>query len=105
MSETVGVFAAMNLTQRSPLDELEALVDDMKIRDITTDTAKTMNPNEVDIHDIEFDGVDHRDAPDYCDAYITSATHGDGTALTESELDEVSDDSYFVYQSLMDYLY
>lgn len=56
------------------------------------------------IGNIEFDGIDHRDYPDYCDAYITSATY-DGREMTDEELDLINDDSSFVYDSLMSYLY
>ena len=58
---------------------------------------------------IEFDGIDHRDAPDYCDAYITIAEYEeeDGTIreLTEDELDELNNDAEFVHDELYNYLY
>ena len=56
------------------------------------------------IENIEFDGIDHRDYPDYCDAYITSADY-DGREMTDEELDMINDDASFVYDSLMSYLY
>ncbi len=56
------------------------------------------------ITNIEFDGVDHRDYPDYCDAYITSAEY-EGREMTDEELDTLNEDSDFVYQELMNYLF
>jgi hypothetical protein len=56
------------------------------------------------IDNIEFDGIDHNDYPDYCDAYIISADH-DGREMTEDEIEELNDDSGFVYDKLMNFLY
>ena len=64
-----------------------------------------MNLDLSKIEDIEFDGIDHNDYPDYCDAFIESATYK-GRDLTEEELEWVGDDnSMWVYEKLMDYLY
>ena len=43
------------------------------------------------IKNLEIDGVDHRDYPDYCDAYFSHAEYENGTWLTESELEELRD--------------
>ena len=56
------------------------------------------------ITEIEFDGIDHRDAPDYCDAYITAALYK-GKPMTDKQLDRLNNESDFVYESLMDYLH
>jgi hypothetical protein len=56
------------------------------------------------ISNIEFVGINHNDAPDYCDAYIVSAEY-DGEEMTETQIEELNDDRGFVYESLMDYLY
>lgn len=53
---------------------------------------------------IEFEGIDHGDYPDYCDAFITRAEY-EGRELTENEIEEISEDLFFVYDSLMSYLY
>jgi len=57
--------------------------------------------NKID--NIEFDGIDHNDYPDYCDAYITSADY-DGIPMSDEQLDELNENSDFVYEKLMDYL-
>ena len=61
------------------------------------------------IHDIEVDGIDTRDYPDFCDAYIASATieNEDGTFrdATEDEVEEMNEDSDFVYTAVENYLY
>lgn len=56
------------------------------------------------IDNIEFEGIDLKDYPDFCDTYISSADY-DGREMTEEELDTLNEDSDFVYESLMDYLY
>lgn len=60
---------------------------------------------DIDLKSLRFDGIDYRDAPDFCDAYISEASYQDGTPLTDAELDELNKDSQFVYESLQDYLY
>ena len=56
------------------------------------------------ISNIQFDGIDHKDAPDYCDAYISSADY-DGEDMTEWQLEEINNDHDFVYEQLMYYLH
>lgn len=56
------------------------------------------------ISDIEFDGIDTKDYPDFCDAFIISANY-DGEPMTEEQLEEVNKDGSFVYESLMNHLY
>lgn len=57
------------------------------------------------IYDIEIDGIDHRDCPDYCDAYVASARWKDtDQELTDSELDDLTDSNQF-YEILMSYLH
>jgi len=56
------------------------------------------------ITNIEFDGIDHADYPDYCDAHIVSA-ECDGVELTDLEIEELNEDSEFVRELLENYLY
>jgi hypothetical protein len=61
----------------------------------------------IDFHqvtDIEFDDVCHADYPDYCDAYISSATYK-GRPATEQELDLINDNSSFVHEELWNFIY
>jgi hypothetical protein len=48
------------------------------------------------LDEIEVDNVSGY--PDFADAYICRATYDDGSELTEDELDELNEDSDFVYQ-------
>ena len=41
------------------------------------------------LQDVELDGVDFKDHPDYCDAYLAGATLN-SVELTESQLDEIN---------------
>jgi len=54
------------------------------------------------VTNIEFDGIDHRDYPDFCDAYISAADY-DGEPMTETELEELNEDRKFVYENLLVY--
>ena len=56
------------------------------------------------LEDIQLDGIDHRDSPDYVDAFIASASYN-GRELTKQELDELNEDSNFVYECVLNYLY
>jgi hypothetical protein len=56
------------------------------------------------IEDVEVDGIDYRDAPDFCDAYISSATYM-GREMTDDELEVLNDDGDFRYQATIDRIY
>ncbi len=47
--------------------------------------------DEIDWDTAEFDGINRRDAPDYCDAFITAVDFKDGGALTDKQLDSLDD--------------
>jgi hypothetical protein len=49
----------------------------------------TLNGRKV--VDIEVDGVNPSDYPDFSDAYFSYACYEDGTPLTEQELDKLAD--------------
>ncbi len=70
-----------------------------------SDLTRIKATNLNDLVDIEVDGIDHADFPDYSDAYINSASYPDGTELTDEELEVVNDDSMFVYGKVEDWLY
>ena len=55
------------------------------------------------IDNIEMDGIDTRDYPDFCDAYIASADY-DGIEMTESQLDKINEDGDYVYECVMNEL-
>tara|TARA_R110000796_G_scaffold34275_8_gene88687 strand:+ start:671 stop:862 length:192 start_codon:yes stop_codon:yes gene_type:complete len=52
------------------------------------------------IDNIEVDGIDTKDYPDFCDAFIVSADY-DGIPMTEEQLDEINDDGQFQYECIM----
>lgn len=51
--------------------------------------------NTDDIDDYEISGIDLRDYPDFCDAYLESVTLKDGRELTVGELDELQQTDWF----------
>lgn len=52
---------------------------------------------------LEFDGVDPSDHPDYSDAFVIYAEHKDGTPATEKECEEIEASDYYdeMYQTLI----
>ncbi len=46
--------------------------------------------NGKKVVDLEIDGVDSRDFPDFADAYFSGGCYEDGTPLTEDELNKLS---------------
>ena len=49
--------------------------------------------NGQQVVDIEVDGVDGNDYPDFCDAYFSYAVYeGSGIALTDDELTQLADE-------------
>lgn len=59
--------------------------------------------------DLDIDDIDLNDYPDFCDAYICSATavleDGSTRGATEDELEELNQDSDTVYSLVMERLY
>jgi hypothetical protein len=62
--------------------------------------------DKTKITDVEIDGIDPNDAPDYCDAYVASALYeyeeGKFRELTDDELEELSMDGSFVHEHVED---
>jgi len=56
------------------------------------------------IDNIEIDGIDKRDYPDFCDAFISSCDI-DGVPATEDELEIINDDSCFVHEQVFKQMY
>jgi hypothetical protein len=68
--------------------------------------SKKLNVQEI--ADVDVEGVDYKDYPDFCDAYIESAIvldNGVWRDATENELDILSEDRDFVYEQVQNYLY
>ena len=56
------------------------------------------------IDNIEMDGIDTNDYPDFSDAFISSADY-DGVKMTDTQLDELNEDLDFVHQSVYNELF
>lgn len=62
--------------------------------------------NIAELQNIEVDGVDTKDYPDLCDAYITYAEQSDGTPLSANEIDVLNDEhGDFVHEKAHEYLH
>lgn len=58
------------------------------------------------IDNIEFEGVDWADYPDFCDAFVIAASWDDGKDLTDAELDELMDKHRdFLYEKLIEKIF
>lgn len=71
---------------------------------LTLDGEEELKLDYSLISDVEVDGIDTSDYPDFCDAFICSASY-DGREMTDAELDQLNDDGDFVYQAVQDYLF
>ena len=60
--------------------------------------------NKKLIDNIEVDGIDHRDYPEYVDAFISSADY-DGVEMTDEQLDELNEDYELVSELVWEYLF
>ena len=56
------------------------------------------------IDNVEIQGIDPKDHPEYCDAFISSADYY-GVEMTEEQLDEINDNSDFVHAQVEKHLY
>lgn len=56
------------------------------------------------ISNIEVDGIDTHDYPDFCDAFISYAEYKD-KPMTEAQLERLNRDSDFVYDQIINKLY
>jgi hypothetical protein len=56
------------------------------------------------ITNVKFEGIDHKDYPDYCDAYIVSADYN-GVPMNDEQIEELAQDTGLVYDLLIEYLY
>ena len=79
--------------------DLETLIEKEKF--LKSDLKKI---SRVCYTNVKFEGIDHKDYPDYCDAYIIYA-ESNGVPLTDDEIEELNDNSFLKYSLLTDYLH
>jgi len=56
------------------------------------------------ISNIEVEGIDTSDYPDFCDAFIANATY-DGNIMNEKQLKELNENSCFVNEAVFNSIY
>lgn len=56
------------------------------------------------IDNIEIDGIDTNDYPDFCDAFIVSAYY-DGEIMTDAQIDTLNEDYDFVHHCVYNELF
>ena len=57
------------------------------------------------IDNIEIEGIDHTDHPEYCDAFIASADL-DGVEMDDKQLDDLNENhADFVYDAVLNFIY
>lgn len=52
---------------------------------------------------VKFEGIDHNDRPDYCDAFIVSAELN-GIPLTDEQIEDLNDNSFVKHELLNQFL-
>ena len=65
-----------------------------------------MKNEPIEFIDLELDGIDNSDYPDFCDAFVCGATAvlWDGTMreATEAELEKLSEDGEMIHNMIFD---
>ena len=56
------------------------------------------------ISNIWVEGIDYKDYPDFVDAFIDSADY-DGEPMKDEQLDEINQDTDFVYECVIKQIY
>ena len=56
------------------------------------------------IDNIVVEGIDGKDYPDFCDAFIASADYA-GTPMTDEMIEALNKDSDFVYEQVLNFIY
>ena len=56
------------------------------------------------VENVEVDGIDTFDYPDFVDAFIVYAEY-DGKEMTEEQIEELNENSEFVQECVSDYLF
>jgi hypothetical protein len=56
------------------------------------------------IDNIEIDGIDTNDYPDFCDAFISSADYN-GVEMTDEQLEALNEDYSFVHDCVYTHLF
>ncbi|NOS85261.1 MAG: hypothetical protein HOP31_08990 [Ignavibacteria bacterium] len=62
-----------------------------------------VDKNKIKVTSIE--DIDYKDYPDFCNAFIASATDVNGRELSDNELDEINQDSQFVHEQVHEYIH
>tara|TARA_R110000744_G_scaffold134922_1_gene244212 strand:+ start:10071 stop:10262 length:192 start_codon:yes stop_codon:yes gene_type:complete len=55
------------------------------------------------ITNVEIDGIDTKDYPDFCDAFISNADYN-GVEMTDEQLEEINEFGDFVYECVLNFL-
>jgi len=66
--------------------------------------SKKIKLDYSQIENVEVDGIDTRDYPKFCDAFISYADYK-GKPMTESQLDTLNDDGSFIHEQVWKRLY
>ena len=56
------------------------------------------------VDNVEVEGIDTRDYPDFCDAFISYADYN-GIEMTDDQLEALNEDRDFVYSAVENHLY
>jgi hypothetical protein len=97
------LLVAMNLLQMTNQDD-KGNYFYLRIAQTFIEYYEVINLDYSGISHVCCEDIDHRDAPDYCDAYISEATYF-GRPMTELELEILNEHSDFVYDSVIEQIH
>ena len=61
----------------------------------------TLNGKVVDVGSLELEGIDGRDAPDFCDAFFSAGQYKDGTKMSDEDLDALKENHPNLFYDLI----
>jgi len=66
---------------------------DKQVKQLDHLLKKKIDIATIDESSIEIEGIDMKDFPDFCDAFISSASFQDGTELNDEQLEQFNDEN------------
>ena len=60
---------------------------------------------KIDYSSLEIDGIDHKDHPDYCDAYFSRGFYEDGQEMSDSDLEILTNNSDLLHEKIIEKIY
>ena len=102
-SDGPRAYASFNPAHLKDLYEKEVEAQE-PVEDPVEKPKKRFKVWKIIIDDVELDGIDTRDYPDFVDAYIVSCCIN-GKPATDEEIDQLNEDSSLIHELVWEHLF